>query len=106
MPPMPDATAAADDAGAAPPSGVDAEAMNAYRESMRARFDQYMQERQARHEENMRRQREQHEAAMEQGRTEAGRRFNAPYNPYPPMPGYGPRYPAAFPGYRTPYWQQ
>ena len=83
-----------------------ADAMAAYRESMRSRFDMYMSERQAQHEENMRRQREQREATLEQNRAiQANRNRFQPY-PYPAMPAYGPRYPAAYPGYRTPYWQQ
>lgn len=84
-----------------------ADAMSAYRENMRTRFDEYMQERQMQMEENARRQREQHEAAMEQNR--ALRANRGPYAPYPypaAPPSYGPRYPAAYPGYRTPYWQQ
>lgn len=83
------------------------DAMNEYRENMRARFDAYMQERQAKHEQTLQRQREQHEAAMEQQRARQNQR--GPYQPFgfpPPPPAYGPRYPAAFPGYRTPYWQQ
>jgi hypothetical protein len=81
------------------------DAMNAYRDAMRERFDEYMQQRQAQLDENMRRQREQHQAAMERNRTEAPIYPAQPYA-YPPVPAYGPRYPAAFPGYRTPYWQQ
>ena len=81
------------------------ETVEQYRASMRARFDEYMQERQARHDDMMRRQREQLEANMEQSRAKANRMPPQPY-PYPGMPAYGPRYPAAFPGYRTPYWQQ
>ena len=84
-----------------------ADAMTAYRENMRTRFDEFMQERQMQMEENARRQREQHEAAMEQNR--ALRANRGPYAPYPypaAPPSYGPRYPAAYPGYRTPYWQQ
>ena len=96
-------------AGIATTEGVgsyaDSDAMNAYRESMRARFDEYMKERQAQQEEAIRRQREQHEAALEQNRTQMERNRAAPY-PYPAAPGYGPRYPGAYPGYRTPYWQQ
>lgn len=82
------------------------DAMAAYRESMRSRFDEYMQERQAQLEENARRQREKHEAAMEQSRSMQPNwgRFQPP--PYPAMPAYGPRYPTAYPDYRTPYWQQ
>ena len=82
------------------------DAMAAYRESMRSRFDEYMQERQAQLEENARRQREKHEAAMEQSRSMQPNwgRFQPP--PYPAMPTYGPRYPTAYPDYRTPYWQQ
>jgi hypothetical protein len=95
----------------APPAGVpgaanpSSEAMNAYREAMRARFDEYMRERQAQLEESVRLQREQHEAAIGRSRTEAPRQPIQPY-PYPAMPPYGPRYPAAYPGYGTPYWQQ
>lgn len=95
----------------APPAGVpgaanpSTEAMSAYREAMRARFDEYMQERQAQLEESVRLQREQHEAATGRSRTEAPRPPIQPY-PYPAMPPYGPRYPAAYPGYGTPYWQQ
>jgi len=95
--------AAAPLTGESGPAYGGADTVTAYRESMRARFEEYMKERQAQHEETMRRQREQHEAQMEQKRAEAGR--NRPY-PFPAMPAYGPRYPAAFPGYRTPYWQQ
>ncbi len=81
------------------------EAMNNYRETMRARFDEYMRERQAQIDENARRQREQHEAALEQNRA-ARPQIPAPYRPYPPMPpAYGPTYPGAFPGYGVPYWQ-
>ncbi|MCP5300400.1 MAG: hypothetical protein H6959_06110 [Chromatiaceae bacterium] len=80
--------------------------ISAYREAMRSRFDEYMRERQAQHEETIRQQREQREAAIEQSRAQISRnRPPQPY-PYPTAPGYGPRYPAAFPGYRTPYWQQ
>lgn len=87
------------DANGAAYAGSDA--MTAYRESMRARFDEYMKER----EETIRRQREQHDATMEQNRAQASRNRFQPY-PFPAMPAYGPRYPAAYPGYRTPYWQQ
>jgi hypothetical protein len=73
---------------------------------MRERFDTYLQERQAQQREAIRRQREQHEANIEQGLGWAppANRFGPP--PFRGMPVYGPRYPAAFPGYRTPYWQQ
>lgn len=83
------------------------DAMAAYRESMRTRFDEYMKERQAQMEENAWRQRAQHEAAMEKNRSmRANRPGYAPY-PYPAAPpSYGPRYPSAYPGYRSPYWQQ
>ena len=81
-------------------------AMAAYRESMRSRFDEYMQERQAQMEENARRQRQQHEAAMEQNRSMQPNWGRVQPPPYPAMPAYGPRYPTAYPGYRTPYWQQ
>lgn len=93
----------------ASPAQAGPDTMNAYRESMRARFDAYMQERQAQHEEALRRQREQREAQMAQmaqERAQANRNRPQPPYPYPAMPAYGPRYPAAFPGYRTPYWQQ
>jgi len=89
-----------------PPYG-DADAMAAYRNSMRTRFDEYMKERQAQMEEKARRQREQIEAAMEQNRSMRANR--PPHPPYPysaAPPSYGPRYPAAYPGYRRPYWQQ
>ena len=81
--------------------------MASYRDNMRSQFDQYMAERRAQMEENARLQREQHEAAMEKNRAmRANRPGFAPY-PYPAAPpSYGPRYPAAYPGYRTPYWQQ
>lgn len=88
-------------------AGQPSDSMSAYRDDMRARFDEYMQERQMLMEENARRQREQHEAAMEKNR--ALRANRSPYPPYPypaAPPSYGPRYPAAYPGYRTPYWQQ
>ena len=88
-------------------AGQSPDAMTAYRENMRTRFDEYMQERQLQLEENARRQREQHEAVMEKNR--ALRTNRGPYPPYPypaAPPSYGPRYPAAYPGYRTPYWQQ
>jgi len=104
-----DAATAGDVAATGPdadPAYGGPDAMGAYRESMRARFDEYMRERQAQHEETMRRQREQHEAQMEQRRAQAGLNRPQPPYPYPAMPAYGPRYPAAFPGYRTPYWQQ
>ena len=91
----------------APGNYASSETMQAYREAMRARFDEYMQERQAQHVENVRRQREQREALMDQQRNRPGvGNPYAPPVPYPPAPGYGPRYPSAFPGYRTPYWQQ
>ena len=85
----------------------DTDAMAAYREKMRLRFEEYMAEHRVRVEEKARQQREQHEAAMQQNRAmRANRPGYAPY-PYPPAPpSYGPRYPAAYPGYRTPYWQQ
>lgn len=88
------------DTSAATGSSTDIEQ---YREAMRTRFDEYMKERQAQREEAMRLQREKREAAMEKSRAQFNR-----YPPpgYPTGPGYGPRYPAAFPGYRTPYWQQ
>ena len=93
--------------GAEPPAAAaanaSAEAMKAYRDSMRARFDEYMKERQAQLDANM--QRQQQQAAQERKRFEAPRYPIQPY-PYPAMPAYGPRYPAAFPGYREPYWQQ
>ena len=80
------------------------ETMRDYRETMRARFDEYMRERQAQIDEAARRQREQHEAALEQNR--AARPQPPAYRPYPPMPPiYGPTYPGAFPGYGVPYWQ-
>jgi hypothetical protein len=89
-----------------PPYG-DADAMTAYRNSMRTRFDERMKERQAQMEQKARRQREQHEAAMEQNRLMRASRPPHPPYPYPAAPpSYGPRYPAAYPGYRTPYWQQ
>jgi hypothetical protein len=89
-----------------PPYG-DADAMTAYRNSMRTRFDEYMKERQAQMEEKARRQREKLEAAMEQNRSMRAGRPPHPHYPYPAAPpSYGPRYPAAYPGYRTPYWQQ
>jgi hypothetical protein len=89
-----------------PPYG-DADAMTAYRNSMRTRFDEYMKERQAQMEEKARRQREKLEAAMEQNRSMRASRPPHPHYPYPAAPpSYGPRYPAAYPGYRTPYWQQ
>ncbi len=100
---VPDANAAPTGApGTAHPSS---EAMSAYRQTMRSRFDEYMQERQAQLEESARLQREQQEAAMGRSRAEAPHPPLQPY-PYPAMPPYGPRYPAAYPGYRTPYWQQ
>jgi len=104
-----EAGAAGDVAVAVPDAGPaygGPDAMGTYRESMRTRFDEYMKERQAQYEEAMRRQREQHEAEMEQRRSQAGLNRPQPPYPYPAMPSYGPRYPAAFPGYRTPYWQQ
>lgn len=109
--PPPAQTVAAGETGNSSPEAVAAgqssDAMAAYRENMRTRFDEYMQERQMQMEENARRQREQHEAAMEKNR--ALRANRGPYAPYPypaAPPSYGPRYPAAYPGYRTPYWQQ
>jgi hypothetical protein len=84
------------------------ESTSGYREQMRTRFDEYMMERQAQLEEKARRQREQHEANM--ARNRAARpgftQIPAPAPAYPSGPTYGPRYPAAYPGYRTPYWQQ
>ena len=94
------------------PAGVGSEAMSAYRETMRARFDEYMRERQAQFEENIRRHREQREVTLDQppGRaippTPPSPPRMQPYGGYPPAPAYGPRYPSGFPGYRTPYWQQ
>ena len=82
------------------------DAMTAYREAMRSRFDQYMNERQAQLQDAARRQREQHEAEMERQRAMQAERSRIQPPPYPAMPAYGPRYPEAFPGYRTPYWQQ
>jgi hypothetical protein len=70
---------------------------------MRDRFEAYMQERQVQREAELQRQREQHESSMERNRAQISRPAQPPY---PPVPGYGPRYPAAFPGYRVPYWQQ
>lgn len=91
---------------AAPPTPPATSNVDTYRESMRSRFDEYMKERQAKRDEAMRLQREQREAALEQSRAQMNRnRFQPPF-PYPPGPAYGPRYPGAFPGYRTPYWQQ
>ncbi len=111
---LPGAAEAAEMAAAAPQgsdpaasSYASSDAMNAYREAMRNRFDDYMKERQAKVEEAARLQREQHEANMEKSRAArpAQNRFS-PY-PYPAAPpAYGPRYPSAYPGYRTPYWQQ
>ncbi len=86
-------------------ANASAEAMKAYQDSMRARFDGYMKERQAQLDADMQRQREQQQAALARKRIEAPRYPVQPY-PYPAMPAYGPRYPAAFPGYREPYWQQ
>ena len=80
--------------------------MTAYRETMRSRFDKYMQERQAQLQDTARRQREQHEAEMERQRALQAERTRIQPYAYPAMPPYGPRYPEAFPGYRTPYWQQ
>lgn len=111
--------AAATDTAAAPAqqrppataAGIGNEAMSAYRESMRARFDEYMRERQEQFEENIRRHREQREVTLEQPParvtppTPPGPPRMQPYA-YPPAPAYGPRYPSGFPGYRTPYWQQ
>ena len=95
----------------APPAavtgGADTDNMDSYRANMRTQFDEYMKQRQEQMEENARRQREQHQAEMEKRR--AMRANRAPYAPYPfpaAPPSYGPRYPAQYPGYRTPYWQQ
>lgn len=88
-----------------------AAAMNAYREQMRSRFDAYMQERQAQMEQMAQQQREQRESARVPSRPAPPMQPGAaparpmPYG-YPNMPAYGPRYPSAYPGYRTPYWQQ
>ena len=85
--------------------------MNAYREQMRSRFDAYMQERQAQMEQMAQQQREQRESARVPSRPVSPMQPGAaparpmPYG-YPNMPAYGPRYPSAYPGYRTPYWQQ
>lgn len=100
---------------AAPPSPArpaggqaDVATMNAYREEMRKRFDTYMQQRQTQMEELARQQRE---AAGANNRP-APPMQPSPVQPrptpygYPNMPAYGPRYPSAYPGYRTPYWQQ
>ena len=81
--------------------------MENYRQEMRERFDAYMKERQAKMEEMTRRQRE--VATPPQPPTPPTAmpsRPAMPYGAYPNMPPYGPRYPAAFPGYQTPYWQQ
>jgi hypothetical protein len=111
-PPVRPAPPAAPEPPAAPAAAADVtggpagtEAMNAYREEMRRRFDSYMKERQAQMEEIARRQREQREAAMANPRQAPPAQRPMPY-PYPNMPAYGPRYPSAYPGYRTPYWQQ
>ena len=98
----------ADAASKPSPDAIDSyaksEAMRDYRETMRARFDEYMRERQTQIDETVRRQRERHEAAFEQNR--AVRPQSPAYRPYPPMPPvYGPAYPGAFPGYGVPYWQ-
>lgn len=85
--------------------------MNAYREQMRSRFDAYMQERQAQMDQMAQQQREQRESARVPSRPVSPMQPGAaparpmPYG-YPNMPAYGPRYPSAYPGYRTPYWQQ
>mgnify|MGYP001821696568 CR=1 FL=1 len=86
-------------------------AMNAYREEMRSRFDAYMKERQAQMETMAQQQREQRESAWGSNYPVPPMQPGAapvppmPYG-YPNMPNYGPRYPSAYPGYRTPYWQQ
>jgi hypothetical protein len=116
------ATPAANEAGAAqraqpstpapapPPAMVAAPApdstpspVSEYRDQMRDRFESYMQERQAQREAELQRQREQHESSIERNRAQMARPTQPPY---PSAQGYGPRYPAAFPGYRVPYWQQ
>lgn len=89
------------------PDAGGTDAMEAYRENMRTQFDEYMKQRQEQMEENARRQREQHQAAMEQRRARRANRAPYPQYPYPAAPpSYGPRYPAAYPGYRAPYWEQ
>ena len=92
-----------------PGTSADAsDAMTAYREAMRSRFDAFMRNRQAQYEEDLRRQREQMAAARQQNRSTQqplpGDTFRLP--PYPGMPVWAPPYPMAFPGYREPYSEQ
>lgn len=107
-PPAHAASAAMSPSGAVPDGAASpTDAMADHRETMRERFDTYMKQRQAQIEEAARRQREAHESAIEQSRASRPT-YRQPYRGYrhPPSPGFGPRYPAAFPGYRVPYWQQ
>jgi hypothetical protein len=86
--------------------------MDAYRKEMRARFEAYMRERRAQMD-AMTQQQDEGTAApqrptappMQPGAGPAMRPGPGPYG-YPNMPPYGPRYPSAFPGYQTPYWQR
>ena len=92
-----------------PDASTDAsDAMTAYREAMRARFDEFMRNRQAQYEGDLRRQREQMAAARQQNRSTQqplpGDTSQPP--PYPGMPVWAPPYPMAFPGYREPYSEQ
>ncbi len=85
------------------------DAMTAYREAMRSRFDAFMRDRQTQYEQDQRRQREQMSAARQQNRStqQPLPRNTLQPRPYPGgMPVWAPPYPMAFPGYREPYSEQ
>jgi hypothetical protein len=84
------------------------DAMTAYREAMRARFDQFMHDRRAQYEEELRRQREHMAAARRQNRPTQQPLPRDAFQPprYPGMPVWAPPYPMAFPGYREHYPEQ
>mgnify|MGYP001546543359 CR=1 FL=1 len=81
------------------------DAMTAYREAMRSRFDAFMRDRQALYEEDERRHREQTAATRQQDRaTQQALPPDTVQPPrYPGMPVWAPPYPMAFPGYPQPY---
>ncbi len=93
-----------------PGTSADAsDAMTAYREAMRSRFDAFMRDRQAQYEEeDLRRQREQMAAARRQNDSTQQPPPRDTFQPprYPGMPVWAPPYPMAFPGYREPYPEQ
>jgi hypothetical protein len=80
------------------------DAMDEYRQKMRAKFDEFLQQRQAQQDEARRQQREKIETQAAQNRIWFPSGPRAPAYPYTVNPAYGPRQPMGFPAYRAPYW--